>query len=118
MAGAMIFFIPATFFPEEVLGIFTNIPETIAMGKNFVVLIAPCFLLSAYSVPMQIALRTTQQTKIPLYISIVTFSVNTLLCYTFVFGKFGAPQLGVEGAAVAMLIARVVEAVLVTYMIF
>jgi putative MATE family efflux protein len=118
LAGAMIFFIPATFFPEEVLGIFTNIPETIAMGKNFVVLIAPCFLLSAYSVPMQIALRTTQQTKIPLYISIVTFSVNTLLCYTFVFGKFGAPQLGVEGAAVAMLIARVVEAVLVTYMIF
>jgi len=118
LAGAMIFFIPATFFPEGVLGIFTDIPETIAMGKDFVVLIAPCFLLSAYSVPMQIALRTTQQTKIPLYISIVTFSVNTLLCYTFVFGKFGAPQLGVEGAAVAMLVARVVEAALVTYMIF
>ncbi len=118
LAGAMIFFIPATFFPEEVLGIFTNIPETIAMGKDFVVLIAPCFLLSAYSVPMQIALRTTQQTKIPLYISIVTFSVNTLLCYILVFGKFGAPQLGVEGAALAMLIARLVEAMLVTYMIF
>jgi putative MATE family efflux protein len=118
LAGAMIFFVPATFFPEQVLGIFTDIPETIAMGKDFVVLIAPCFLLSAYSVPMQIALRTTQQTKIPLYISIVTFSVNTLLCYTLVFGKFGAPQLGVEGAALAMLIARAVEAVLVTYMIF
>lgn len=118
LAGALIFFVPATFFPEQVLGIFTDIPETIAMGKDFVVLIAPCFLLSAYSVPMQIALRTTQQTKIPLYISIVTFSVNTLLCYTFVFGKFGAPQLGVEGAAIAMLIARAVEAVLVTYMIF
>jgi putative MATE family efflux protein len=118
VAGAMIFFIPATFFPEAVLGIFTNIPETIAMGKDFVVLIAPCFLLSAYSVPMQIALRTTQQTKIPLYISIVTFSANTLLCYTFVFGKFGAPQMGVEGAAMATLIARTLEAILVTYMIF
>lgn len=118
MAGAMVFFIPATFFPEAVLGIFTNIPETIAMGKNFVVIIAPCFLFSAYSVPMQIALRTTHQTKIPLYISIATFSVNTLLCYTFVFGKFGAPQLGVEGAATATLIARSLEALLVTYMIF
>lgn len=118
LAGALIFFVPATFFPEQVLGIFTDIPETIAMGKDFVVLIAPCFLLSAYSVPMQIALRTTQQTKIPLYISIVTFSVNTFLCYTLVFGKFGAPQLGVEGAAVAMLIARTVEAALVTYMVF
>jgi putative MATE family efflux protein len=118
MAGALLFFIPATFFPEAVLGIFTNIPETIAMGKDFVVLIAPCFLLSAYSVPMQIALRTTQQTKIPLYISIVTFSSNTLLCYTFVFGNFGAPQLGVEGAALATLIARVLEAMMVTYMIF
>jgi putative MATE family efflux protein len=118
LAAALLFFIPATFFPEKVLGIFTNIPDTIAMGRDFVVLIAPCFLLSAYSVPMQIALRTTQQTKIPLYISIFTFATNTLMCYTFVFGKFGAPQMGVEGAAMATLIARSLEAVLVTYMIF
>jgi len=118
LAAAMIFFIPATFFPKTVLGIFTNIPETIEMGKGFVMLIAPCFLFSAYSVPMQIALRTTQQTKIPLYISIVTFSTNTVLCYTFVFGNFGAPKLGVEGAATATLIARGVEALLVTYMVF
>ena len=118
MAGALLFFIPATFFPRVVLGIFTDIPETIEMGKNFVILIAPCFLLSAYSVPMQIALRTTQQTKIPLYISIAVFSTNTLLNYVFVFGNFGAPKLGVEGAALGTLIARVLEALLVTYMVF
>jgi len=118
MSAALLFFIPATFFPRAVLGIFTDIPETIEMGKNFVILIAPCFLFSAYSVPMQIALRTTQQTKIPLYISIVVFSTNTLLNYVFIFGHFGAPKMGVEGAALGTLIARALEVVLVTYMIF
>ena len=55
------------------------------------------------------ALRTTGSPKVPLIATICSFVTNAVFNYVFIFGKFGAPALGVVGAAVATLIARVVE---------
>ena len=55
------------------------------------------------------ALRTTGSPKVPLIATICSFVTNAFFNYVFIFGKFGAPALGVVGAAVATLIARVVE---------
>ncbi|NLT49237.1 MAG: MATE family efflux transporter, partial [Clostridiales bacterium] len=85
----MIFFIAATFFPEMVLRLFTDIPEAIEMGSGFLRRFALSFLTVSITVPCTAALRSTQQTQIPLYISIVVFSTNTLLAYLLIFGKFG-----------------------------
>ena len=43
---------------------------------------------------------------------------NVLFNYIFIFGKFGAPALGVEGAAIATLIARVVEAIILVFIVY
>lgn len=118
MAAGLVFFVPAFFFPVQVMGIFTDIPEVIALGKDYVVLVAPCFLFSAFSVPVQHSLRATQQTRLPLYISIIVFSTNTFLNYVFIFGNFGMPALGVQGAALGTLVARGLEVILVIYVIF
>lgn len=115
---SMFFFIPGMFFPEYVLRIFTDIPEAIVLGKDFVVTASICFLTLSITMPFTAALRTTQQTHIPLKISLVVFSTNTILCYIFIFGSFGAPELGVRGAALAIAIARVLELVLVLYVVF
>ena len=113
-----IFFIAAMFFPEMVLRLFTDIPEAIEMGTGFLRRFAFSFLTVSITVPCTAALRSTQQTKIPLYISIVVFSVNTLLAYLLIFGKFGLPAMGVMGAATAILIARTLEMSLVLFVIF
>ena len=115
---SMLFFIPAMFFPGTVLRLFTNIPEAITLGEGFVRRASFCFLTVAVTVPCTAALRATQQTKIPLYISMVVFSINTLLNYLLIFGKFGLPAMGILGSATATLISRLLELALVLFVIF
>ncbi len=58
-------------------------------------------------------LRETGQTILPMIASIIAVMVNFVGNYILIFGHFGAPKLGVAGAAVATCISRFVEAVLV-----
>jgi len=115
---SMLFFLPASLIPEKVLRLFTDIPEVIALGKDFVRIAAICFLTLGITYPLSAALRATQQTSIPLKISAVIFSINTVLNFILIFGYFGAPAMGVKGAATATAIARLTELCLYLYVIF
>lgn len=107
---SLFFFLAARFAPEAVLGIFTETPSTIKMGSEYVRTAAPCFLLIAVTQPISGTFRATQQTKIPLYVTAFAFCLNAFLNYALIFGHFGAPAMGVRGAAVAIVAARIVEA--------
>lgn len=115
---SMLFFLVAIFVPQIVIHMFTNIPEIIEMGKGYVRMGALCFLCTSITVPLTSALRTTQQTLVPLKISVTAFTMNTCLNYVFIFGHFGFPAMSVRGAALATTISRVVEMSLVLYVIF
>lgn len=54
-------------------------------------------------------LRETGQTSLPMKAGIAAVLVNLALNYVLIFGHFGAPALGVEGAALATVISRFVE---------
>lgn len=114
----LVFFVAATFFPGNVLRLFTDIPEAIELGSRFLQRFAFCFLTVSITVPCTAALRSTQQTEIPLYISMVVFTVNTIMAYLLIFGKFGLPAMGAMGAATALITSRSLELVLVLYVIF
>jgi Na+-driven multidrug efflux pump len=58
---------------------------------------------------MTSAMRSTGETKIPLYAGIISVLTNAVFNYVFIFGHFGFPAMGVAGAAYATIIARVVE---------
>ena len=58
-------------------------------------------------------LRECAETVIPMKAGIAAVFVNLVLNYILIFGKFGAPALGVVGAAVATVISRYVEASIV-----
>ncbi|PKM84599.1 MAG: MATE family efflux transporter [Firmicutes bacterium HGW-Firmicutes-11] len=113
-----LFFVPAMFFPESVLRIFTDIPEAIVLGKGYVRIASISFLTVSITIPCTAALRATQQTKLPLFISMFVFSSNTLLNYLLIFGKLGLPAMGVNGAATATMISRGIELILILYVIF
>ena len=118
MSVSILFFVAGMFFPHYVLRIFTRFPEIIALGTGYVKLASGTFLFVAITVPFTYALRATQQTRLPLYISGVAFATNTFLNYMFIFGNFGAPKLGVTGAALATLISRFIEMTLLLYVVF
>lgn len=115
---SMLFFLTALIFPHYVLRIFTRFPEIIELGSGYVRACAPAFLFTAVTVPFTSALRATQQTRLPLYISGAAFLTNTFLNYLLIFGSWGAPKLGVAGAALATMIARGLEMSLILYMVF
>ena len=117
-AIGMVFFCFSFFAPELVISIFTNIPEIIEMGAPFVRLSAFIFPVWAIVVPLTAALKATQQTRIPLQISIVVFSINTILCVLLINGFFGFPKMGIMGAAVATVTSRVVELILYIIVVF
>lgn len=55
------------------------------------------------------ALRAVGINKIQLKVGTVAVLTNTLLNYCLIFGHFGLPKMGIQGAAIATLIARLVE---------
>ncbi len=118
LSVSILFFVAAMFFPHYVLRIFTSFPEVVKLGTGYVRMAALAFLFVAVTVPFTTALRATQQTRLPLYISIVAFLTNTFLNYLFIFGSWGAPQLGVAGAALATMIARFIEMTLTLIVVF
>lgn len=113
-----VFFAFAFFAPRAVMSVFTDITSVIDLGEGYVKVLALTFILVSITVPMTAALRATHQTHIPLIISLFVFSTNTFLNYILIFGKFGAPQMGVTGAGVATLTARMLEFVLVMFFVF
>lgn len=118
LSVSLLFFIAAMFFPQYVLRIFTNFPQIIELGTGYVRMAAVTFLFVAVTVPFTTALRATQQTRLPLYISGVAFATNTFLNYIFIFGSWGAPRLGVTGAALATVISRCIELALTLFVVF
>lgn len=115
---SLLFFAAAMFFPQYVLRIFTNFPQIIQLGTGYVRMGAFAFLFVAVTVPFTTALRATQQTRLPLYISIVAFASNTFLNYIFIFGSWGAPRMGVTGAALGTVISRCIELALTLFVVF
>lgn len=109
---SLLFFVVATFYPTIVLGFFTNDGSIIEAGIKYMTIVGIAVIPQALSAAMAGAMRSVGETKIPLYIGIVAVITNAILNYGLIFGHFGLPQLGIEGAAIATVTARVVEMLL------
>lgn len=117
-AMGVLFFLAAELFPQYLLRIFTRFPEVIEAGTVYVRVGAPCFLLVPLIQSFTVALRATQQTIQPLIASVVALCINTGMNYILIYGKLGAPAMGVAGAALATVISRCVELSILLVLIF
>ena len=109
MALSLIFFCLGTFFPRQVISLYTSDPVVAELGAQYLQTAAVNFLFIAVINPLSTALRATQQTNIPMYISIAAFVTDVVFNYCLIFGNFGLPRLEVRGAALATVIARALE---------
>ncbi|MFT5102929.1 MAG: MATE family multidrug resistance protein [Candidatus Latescibacterota bacterium] len=78
----------------------------------------PYLNLAAFSLIPLMVFQAFQQfsdglsmTRYPMYATLVANIVNVILNYIFIFGKFGAPELGVVGAAIGTVVSRVIMVV-------
>ena len=117
-AMGVVFFCAAMIFPQYVLRIFTKYPEVIATGIPYVRTGAFTFLLVPITQSFTIVLRATQQTHLPLIASVTGLCMNTFMNYCLIYGHFGLPRLGVQGAALATVLSRMLELGIILYFIF
>jgi putative MATE family efflux protein len=110
LTGAAIFWAIAIFLPEAALRFYSEDPQVIALGAGFLRIFGWSYPFFALTFAYAFVLRSTGNVRLPLAVTLFALSLNTFLAYGLIFGAFGLPQLGVAGAAIAGLIARVVEA--------
>lgn len=106
---AVIFCVITCVLPGGIMAIYTTEEPIIEQGIRYLNWSVVTYFLLGTSVTTTIVLRCVKKVKIPLYTSIAAFFINVGANYIFIFGKLGAPEMGVAGAAVGTLIARVFE---------
>ena len=111
LLGAIFFWIVAVFLPEGILGIYTSDPVVTEIGSQYLRIYGWSYLFYAMTSVFSAASRSTGNVKLPLVISTSALILDVILTIPFIFGwKFiGLPAMGVQGAAIAGLISRVLE---------
>ena len=100
-------------WPVEFLSLFNNQPQVIALAARYGRIAGCSYVFEALVMVYISAYRSMERPKIGMYILVVSMLVNTFLNWVLIFGRLGAPALGVEGAAWATLTARVLELLIV-----
>lgn len=103
------FFIPALFLPNLIINVFSQDPEVIKLCTEYFTIIGLCYPLIAVSTVFSMGSRGIRNPKLGMICSAIALITNVILNYGLIFGNFGLPQLGVKGAAIATVLARVIE---------
>lgn len=116
---SLIFAVVTFVCPHLIMKIYTVEKPIIDYGVEYLNYSIITYFLLGLSLTCTIVLRNVGQVRIPLYTSIGAFFVNAGANYVLIFGKFGAPEMGVAGAALGTLIARIFEfAIICGYLFF
>lgn len=106
-------------FPETVMRIYTNDPEIIAAGVSYLRIIGWCYIFYGLSGTLLTTVRSVGIVRIAVVDSVFSLVCNITLNYILIFGHLGFPAMGIRGAAIATVITRMGDAVLVlSYILF
>lgn len=115
----LIFLLIAIFSPRFIINFFTHDEEVVKIAIDYFSIIGFCYPIIAISNVFSMGSRSIRNPKLGMICSSISLIVNIILNYTFIFGNFGMPTMGVRGAALATVIARVVELILlISYVYF
>lgn len=106
---SLICFIGCVFFPRYLMLIFTNEEVLIEIGVSYLRIAGWSYLLTGVSQCYLTIMKVSEHPDMTAKISSIAVIINIILNAILIFGLLGLPVLGVEGAAIATLIARVIE---------
>jgi len=100
-----LFLMVAAAFPAGVIRVFNRDAAVVEAGVSYLKIACWSYPAIAMSNVFSVALRSTEQVKLPMVISLFTTVLNALLDYALIFGALGFPAMGVQGAALATVIS-------------
>ena len=108
------------FFGTELISLYLNdsgsvgdIKLALKYGEEYLVVMMVSLIPFAVNQAYANTIRETGHTFVPMLASVAAVFVNLVLDYALIFGKLGLPEMGVRGAAVATVIARFIECIIV-----
>lgn len=111
IAGAvsLLFAFVMVFFPKPFMGLFSNNAQLVDIAADYARIVGPSYIFNSLTQVYLGAHRSMGNPRLGLGVLALSMCSNTLLNYMLIFGKFGAPALGVVGAAAATLTSRIIE---------
>lgn len=105
-------------FTEEILTLMDLRKELMGNAITYMKYVGGFAFLQAISLTLSAILRALQRPKFPMYSIIAINIINIIGNYTLIYGHFGAPEMGVEGASIATIISRSTSVVILSIALF
>lgn len=120
--GVIFTVIFASLAPKLIKLFVSDSPEIVSMlineGSSYLYIICFSIIIMGLNFAMSSLCRGVMMTKLPLYATFLSVLTNVVLNYLLIFGKCGFPAMGVRGAAIATVIARIAEFLLLVMIIY
>lgn len=105
----LLFMVTALLIPEKLMQLFTNDGEIIEQAVLYIRIVAFTYPLSAFTMGYLNMLKSIERVTISTIIYGSSLFINILVNAVLIFGLLGFPAMGIQGAAIGTLIARLVE---------
>lgn len=95
--------------PEQIMTIFSKDIAVIEQGASYLRIISFSYIVFGFTNTFYSTIRSVEAVKIAVVSNLMALAINATLNYALIFGNFGFPEMGIQGAALATLIARISE---------
>ncbi len=112
---SILFTVIVLLFPVPVMHVFSNEADVIAQGADYLRIIAFSYVFMAMTMIYLNIMRSVERVIIATVVYLASLIANVILNAIFIFGLFGLEPMGIRGAALATLIARILELVIVWF---
>ena len=106
---ALVVTVVTLIFSPQIIHIFSSDQAVIGFGSDYLRIAAYSYVFAGISMAVSYNSRAIQNLKVPTIINGAALGINAVLNYLLIFGIGPFPELGVRGAAIATLIARIIE---------
>lgn len=115
MMVSIVFFLAALLFPMSLMRIFTKEQAVLEEGVKYLGIVAFSYLIMGFTNNYLNIIRSVERVVISTIVYSVSLGINICLNYVLIYGKLGVPAMGIQGAAIATLTARLVELCIVLF---
>lgn len=115
---AAFFTLAATIIPHRLMNFYTEDPEVIRLGSDYLRIVGLSYIMMAISIAYISVLRSITMVKMTVVVAVIALAIKTILAYLLIFGVGPFPALGVRGAAIGTALGWTFECVLLLILVY
>ena len=104
--------------PRSIARLLQMPEELIPLAEIYLSIVGGSMLFTALMMTLSTVIRSTGNTKGPMFTAVVMNIIHIVLNYGFIYGEFGLPQLGLTGVSLSTMISRLLASVYLFYLIY